>query len=714
MAPFDVNNAAVIKEENLFLVTEHDGSIPIADGHPLGLYYNDCRFLNGWELEVLGQKLHPLVCSAAGGDAAVHELTNDEMVIDGGVALPAQALQVRVERDIVRGRTVDERIALKSFHPEPLELDVALRLRAGFEPMMWIRGMAPGYKPKRPKVSLRQNGIEASVTGRDGVERSIATVARPRPSEVRADMLRWRLTLLRGRPQTIALRHAVSDGEGRPRPTLPVATRRVHPHERERPVEGTTIRSDDELFNRILNRSLADLRLLRSRLGRERYYAAGIPWYATVFGRDTLITGIQMLGYNPRIAEETLRVLAHHQGQQLDDSRDEEPGKILHEVRVGELSNLGLLPFARYYGSVDSTPLFLCLLAEHADWAGNLSLFRELSKHVDAALEWIDRWGDRDGDGLLEYERRTPEGLLNQGWKDSWDGIQDARGQPLQTPIALVEAQGYAMRAKRRIANVFDLAGQGHRAERLREEAIEIRERIESFWLERERFYSMALDARKRPSRALASNQGHLLWALAVSPQRAAATRDALMDPRMFCGWGIRTLAEGQPGYNPVGYHNGSVWPHDTALAAYGLRKYGYDEDFTQIFEGLLEAASRFPDYRLPELFGGYSSDEYEVPVPYPVACHPQAWASGSIPYLLMSGLGVIADGLSGRLRIIRPSLPRWLERVDVEGLRVGAATVCLSFVRREGAVTIADVDIDGDLEVVLEISATRDPEFGL
>jgi glycogen debranching enzyme len=270
------------------------------------------------------------------------------------------------------------------------------------------------------------------------------------------------------------------------------------------------------------------------------------------------------------------------------------------------------------------------------------------------------------------------------------------------------------MRAKRRLARLFAMSGQPHRADRLREEAVELRERIDRFWLERDGFYAMALDGRKHASRALGSNQGHLLWSLAVPPERAAVARDALMRPEMFSGWGIRTLASSEPSYNPVGYHTGSVWPHDTALTAFGLRKYGYDEDFTRIFEGLLEAASHFPDYRLPELFAGFSREDYEIPVPYPVACHPQAWAAGSIPYLLRAGLGLIADGLERRLRVVRPSLPHWLNHVEVHGLEVAGATVDLTFERTGEAVTLADVRIEGEVEVTLEISGTRTPEFGL
>jgi glycogen debranching enzyme len=712
-AAFDINEAVVIKDDNLFLVAQRDASMPVEGHHPYGLYYNDCRFLSGWELEVEGDHPRALMCSAKRGDCATHELTNRELTVGHGRVLPPQMLQIRIERDLVGGRALEERITLRSFDPEPVDARLVLRMRSGFEPMMWLRGLADGYRPKRPAANPNGTGVTVAVTGRDGVERQLMTVARPSPQSVDGQALTWSLELKRGRPQTIALRHVVSDGE-RVRDPSPPPLRRRRRASTDTDVARTRVTTNDELFNRILERSFADLGMLRSRLRRESYFAAGIPWYATVFGRDTLITSIQMLAYDQRVAEQTLRLLARNLGETADAARDEEPGKVLHEIRGGELANLGLLPFARYYGSVDSTPLFLCLLAEHADWSGNLGLFRELAPQVEAALGWIDEWGDRDRDGLLEYERGTPEGLENQGWKDSHDGIPDERGRQLATPIALAEAQGYALRAKRRLARLFEMAGQGHRGSRLREEAVELREHVERFWLEREGFYSMALDGRKRASRALGSNQGHLLWSLAVSPERAAGARAALMRPEMFCGWGIRTLASSEPSYNPVGYHTGSVWPHDTALAAFGLRKYGYDEDFTLIFEGLLEAASHFPDYRLPELFAGFSRDDYDIPVPYPVACHPQAWAAGSIPYLLRAGLGLIADGLEGRLRVVRPSLPQWVNHVEVSGLQVAGSRIDLTFERAGETVTLADVRIDGDVEVTLEISGTREPQFGL
>ena len=712
-AAFDITDAVVIKEENLFLVAQHDASIPVEGHHPFGLYYEDCRYLSGWELEVVGERPRPLVYNASRGDCATHELTNRELTVEHGRRVPPQTIQIRVHRELVDGRTLEERLTLKSFNPEPLATDVILRLRSGFEPMMWLRGLAPDFRPNDAEATASGDGLTLAATGHDGVRRQLMTATRPAPAEIEGATLTWKLELHRGEPQTLALRHLVSDGERVRAPTPPPLRPRNGRSKRD-DVGHTQVRTNDELFNRILDRSFADLRMLRSRLRGQSYYAAGTPWYATVFGRDTLITSLEMLGYDQRIAETTLRLLAHNLGERVDPAREEEPGKVLHEIRVGELANLGLLPFARYYGSIDSTPLFLCVLSEHADWAGNLALFNELSAEVDAALEWIDKWGDRDGDGLLEYQRGSPEGLENQGWKDSYDGIPDEHGRQLATPIAVVEAQGYAMRAKRRLARLFALSGQVQRANRLREEAVAMRERLEQFFLEHEGFYSMALDGDKRPSRALGSNQGHLLWSLAVAPQRAALVRDALMRPEMFSGWGIRTLGSNEPAYNPVGYHAGSVWPHDTALTAFGLRKYGYDEDFTAVFEGLLEAASHFTDYRLPELFAGFSREDYSIPVPYPVACHPQAWAAGSIPYLLRGGLGLVPDGLERRLRVVRPSLPRWLTHVEVSGLEIAGSTIDLVFERAANRVTLADVRIEGDVDVALEISSTREPELGL
>jgi glycogen debranching enzyme len=472
--------------------------------------------------------------------------------------------------------------------------------------------------------------------------------------------------------------------------------------------QGTRVSSDDQLFDRVLQRSIDDLELLRSELDGQPYYAAGIPWYATLFGRDSLIAALQTQAFAPGMTEGTLRLLAARLGRAYDDARDEEPGKVLHELRVGEPATLGETPFARYYGSVDATPLFLCLLGRHADWSGNLDLFRELRGPAEAALEWLDRYGDLDGDGLLEYRRRSEHGLVTQGWKDSADGIPDDAGRPLAAPVALVEVQGYAILAKRQMAGLFEADGDGARAERLRADAGALEAELDRFWLDEGRCYAIGLDRDKRPGSGLTSNQGHLLWAGAASQDRAGAVRDVLMGEDMFSGFGIRTLAQSHPAYNPIGYHTGSVWPHDTALIALGLRRYGFDLDFERIFDGILEAASRFDDYRLPELFAGYPRSESGEPVPYPVACRPQAWAAGSIPLLLGWGLGLHPDALERRLRIVRPSLPSWVDRVELNGLEIAGARLDLRFERAGDHAALADARVAGDLEIVVEHAGTR------
>jgi len=500
---------------------------------------------------------------------------------------------------------------------------------------------------------------------------------------------------------------------GRPRPhgarrPHPERTRARHPppertRARHPPPEPTRVRSDDELFDRVLARSLSDLDMLRSELDGRSYFAAGVPWFATLFGRDSLIAAAQTLAFVPEVAADTVRLLGDRMGRTYSDEHDEDPGKVLHELRVGEPAALGDTPFARYHGSADATPLWLCVLADHADWSGSLELFGELRPQVEAALEWIAGPGDRDGDGLVEYLCRSRHGLRNQGWKDSPDGVPDADGHPLEPPVALVEVQAYVLRALRGIARLFELDGDASRSEALRVRAADVEAALARFWAFDPGGYAIGLGADKRPGTRLASNQGHLLWAGAVSPDRAQPLRDLLMAEHMFSGWGVRTLSDRNPGFDPLGYHTGSVWPHDTAMFACGLRRYGFDEDFLRVFDALLEAASTFDDNRLPELFGGFARRPGEDPVPYPVACRPQAWAAGSIPWLLAACLGLEPDGLHGRLRVVRPLLPRWVGWLSLEGMPVGEALVSLRFERAGRHVVLADAHTEGNLQLVLE-----------
>jgi glycogen debranching enzyme len=683
----------VIKDGNVFMITLRDGRVPAGGAHPLGLWFRDCRFLCAHELRVAGELPRLLTSTDAEGSSAVHELTNPDLELGDGERLPAESLRIRVERRAEAAGALRQRIAVRSYHRAPVSLPLELCLGADFLPMLELRGIVPPHE--RPAADTDTGGF--ATVGRDGVRRTTAVRATPEARLGRDGVLSFDLELEARGAAEVLLDLEVSEEDGDPQSVSP------NGHE-----DATKIGSDDQLFDRILRRSLDDLGLLRSELDGHSYHAAGLPWFATLFGRDSIVSAFQTLSFVPGIAAGTVRLLAGRLGERYDDAHDEEPGKVVHELRVGEPAGLGETPFARYYGSVDATPLFLCLLCRHTDWSGNLDLFRELREPAERALEWIDRYGDLDGDGLIEYSRRAPHGLETQGWKDSPDGIPDAAGRPLAAPVALVEAQGYVIRAKRLMARMFELDGEGARAERLRDEATALEGELERFWLPDEGGYAIGLDRDKRPGSGLTSNQGHLLWAGALSDERARRVRDVLMGEDMFTGWGVRTLAESHPAYNALGYHTGSVWPHDTALIATGLRRYGFDEDFALIFDGLLEAASRFGDHRLPELFAGFTREEPGEPVPYPVACRPQAWAAGSIPFLLECGLGLDPDALNGRLRIVRPSLPRWLERVDVTGLRLGDARIDLRFECADGHVTLADARVEGDAEVVLETAGDR------
>jgi glycogen debranching enzyme len=617
-----------------------------------------------------------------------------------------QKLRARIERRIVSGGMI-ETIALHSFASHEVTLDVELALDADFRPMLEIRGLVDPHE-RDVSCALDDGSLMFAAVGLDGRRRS--TKVTWRGASARADgRLAAAVTLAAGEHLVFDVSYEL-DAQRLPAAAVTIADDAAEADAWL--LERAHVTVDEELVGRVLRRSLLDLRTLESELDGFTYYAAGLPWYATLFGRDAVITALQTLAFQPRLAEQTLRLLASRLGTRVDDEHDEEPGKVVHELRRGEIAALGLTPLTRYYGTVDATPLFLCLLCEHADWTGSLALFDELRPQVERALRWIDDYGDLDGDGLIEYACRSSRGLVSQGWKDSWDGVVDEHGIPLRAPVAVVEAQGYALRAKRRLARLYECAGDDERAAELRAGAARLAIELERFWLEDRGYYAMALDADKRPTTVLASNQGHLLWALAVPTDRAVAIRDALMAPESHSGWGVRTLASSARSFNPIGYHAGTVWPHDNALLAMGLRRYGLDEDFLRIFDNLLDAATAFPAYRLPELFAGYPRMPYEAPVPYPVACTPQAWAAGSLPAILTAGLGLVPDALNGKLCIRRPSLPRDVTRLALRGLRVGNATVNLVFQRvATNTVALIDVEIDGQIDVVLEIPPGRDPE---
>jgi glycogen debranching enzyme len=459
---------------------------------------------------------------------------------------------------------------------------------------------------------------------------------------------------------------------------------------------------------RALRRSRADLGSLRifdtDQPDRLPAVAAGAPWFMTVFGRDSLLTSLMALPLDASLALGTLRVLADLQGEHVDAITEEEPGKIIHELRHGLDS--GSLPAGSrgaYFGSVDATPLFVMLVGELARWRQGDEEIGWLLPHVDRALRWIERFGDPDGDLFVEYRRKTDRGLVNQGWKDSFDGINFADGTLAQAPIALAEVQGYVFAARRSMAHLARHKGDTDLAARLDAAADTLQARFDAaFWLDDIGFYAMALDAHKRPVASIGSNPGQALWTGIIPSSRAGRVAERLLAPDMFSGWGIRTYAAGQPGYNPVGYHTGSIWPHDNALIAAGLKSSGAADGANLIAGRLIEVAQWFPDLRLPELFCGFARDEVGAPVAYPVACSPQAWAAAAPFHLLRTMLGLRADAHAHRLELVLPTLPEWLTKLTITGLPVGSDSVDLLVHRWRGRTSAELLGRRGSTDVII------------
>ncbi|HMM41798.1 MAG TPA: amylo-alpha-1,6-glucosidase, partial [Thermomicrobiales bacterium] len=450
--------------------------------------------------------------------------------------------------------------------------------------------------------------------------------------------------------------------------------------------------TDNEELNAVISRSSSDLRTLVTPLPTgDRIIAAGIPWYVAPFGRDSIIASRQLLPFNPDIVAATLRYLARVQGDQVDPWRDEEPGKIVHEIRFGEMARRNIVPHSRYYGTVDATPLFVLLVADYLRWTGDDALFDELRPNVDRALEWMDRWGDSNDDGLLDYQRHSERGAQNQGWKDSDNSVQHIDGSEMPGPIAIIEPQGYAYAARVAIADAYERHGDPERATSLRAVAAALRERIErAYWLPERDYYAEAIDGAGRRVESLTSNQAHLLFAGVIAPERARTVIDRLLQRDMFSGWGVRTLASTMPHYNPMSYHNGSVWPHDNGFILWGLRRYEMFEELEWLATALFEAATRFRYNRLPELMCGFPRGEgaREVPISYPVSCSPQAWAAGVSYVIIETLLGLRADARRNEIAL-DPWLPAWLSEIEVRGLRVGGRRVDIVVTGRRNDVSV-------------------------
>ncbi|AJY10560.1 amylo-alpha-1,6-glucosidase [Burkholderia dolosa] len=687
------NNQYVLKSGDAFVVSDALGDI---GGHDDGLFVDDMRVLSTWRL-TFGGRAPSLLSGATSADNAsfTAHLTNRPLPPLGGKETPEGVIHIERTR-VLAGDVLYEALTLTNYGANDAEVPLSLSFAADFKDMFEVRGM---QRPKRGTVGTPRvdaGAVRLCYDGLDGVERNVTVHFSPAPDALSVDRADYTLTIAAQACVSIyltvdaTLGAAQRDGPGCGRVAMRTALVGVHRAMRARRESMARVRTGNPLFDAWLDRSLADLGLLTTQLDTGPYPYAGIPWFSTPFGRDAVITSLQMLWLQPSLARGVLRFLAEHQARETSAFRDAEPGKIMHEFRRSEMAATGEVPFALYYGGVDTTPLFIVLAGAYVEHTGDDALLDELWPALERAAQWVIDKCHRNPYGLLDYQRTSERGLANQGWKDSHDSVFHADGRFPDGPIALVEVQAYACAALEAMAACSHRRGHAADATRYALRAKTLREQVEAlFWMPESGFYGIALDGHGELCRVLASNAGHLLAFGLPDAARGAAVAGVLGSALFETGWGIRTLAAGQPRFNPMAYHNGSVWPHDNALIARGLARYGDKTAAVNLLRALFEAAVSF-EMRLPELFCGFPRRRGEPPTAYPVACLPQAWAAGAPFMMLQACLGVSIDAARREVRVERPALPEGVDWLRIDDLRVGDETVSLTFRRVDGHVVAA------------------------
>jgi len=694
-----------LKHGDSFAVFDHNGDAVGGPGSPEGLYHRDTRHLSQLYLTLSGAR--PILLSSTLRDdnaMLTCDLTNADLMDDNG--------QLRLEHDLVHLRrsrflwqgACYERVALRNFSDVPQKLRLKIEFAADFADLFEVRGHRRPRRGRQHAPRFVEDGVVLAYTGLDGQRYETALNFDPAPMELCANRAVFELALAprQTRALFIEIRCAGPDDAMPPRRPFFRALRQARRALRSSSSRAAGIVTSHEIFNEAARRSISDLYMLMTDTPHGPYPYAGVPWFSTVFGRDALITALETLWLDPAIARGVLLHLAAQQATTLDPAADAEPGKILHEVRCGEMARLGEVPFRRYYGSVDATPLFVMLAGHYLRRTGDLDTLRQLLPHVDAALQWIERYGDRDGDGFVEYGRQNENGLINQGWKDSHDAVFHADGRLAQGPIALAEVQAYVYGAWRAAARIYTALGRESEAPPLRARAEALRHRFdEKFFDDELGSYVLALDGEKQPCRVRASNAGHALYTGLAYPHRAAAVVHTLMSSAFFSGWGVRTVAATEARYNPMSYHNGSVWPHDNALIAAGFARYGYKREAARIFEGLFAASVYIDLRRLPELFCGFARQSTRGPTFYPVACTPQAWAAAAPLSLMQSCLGLRFAPKNRQIVFHDPVLPEFLDEVRLQRLAIGDGSADVILRRADGHVVVDVVERRGGVRVM-------------
>jgi glycogen debranching enzyme len=690
-----------LKHGNSFAIFDARGDIPRSKQLAAGLFHRDTRYLSHLRLRINEER--PLLLSSSVGDDNVlftADLTNPDFYEAGRLVLTKD--QIHIQRaKFLWGDACRERLTVRNYADQPQRIVLELTFDADFADLFEVRGHRRDSRGTITRARL-DDGAAITYHALDGIERVTRVRFEPVPDLLEEHAARFEMTLGRDERASLFLEVTCNDPEQTaPRRYFPQLRQALRTR-REAIRQTPAIETSNSQFNEVTARAKADLAMLTTDTEHGAYPYAGIPWFSAPFGRDGIITALQTLWLDPGLTCGVLRYLAATQATEVDTAADAEPGKILHERRFGELANLGEVPFKRYYGSVDATPLFVMLAGCYFERTGDLTTIRGLWPHIVAALDWIDHYGDVDHDGFVEYARQSNEGLVNQGWKDSHDSIFHADGSAAVGPIALCEVQAYVYAAKRGAAAIAQALGHRTHAAALDNAAESLRERFEAaFWCDEIDSYALALDGAKRPCRVRSSNAGHALLAGIVSQDRARRVGDGLLRPESFSGWGIRTIASSEARHNPMSYHNGSIWPHDNALIALGLARYGRGAAAARLLTGLFDAAMYVDLRRLPELFCGFVRRPHKGPTHYPVACSPQAWASAAPLALLQACLGLEFDRQANEIRFRQPTLPPFLDMVALRNLTLGDSCIDVLLHGADTAVAVSVSRRVGDARVV-------------
>ncbi len=702
VAPSQAGRTRTIKADDTFGVFDASGDLI---GGADGLYHRDTRHLSQLDLLIGGQR--PLLLSSTLRDDNAEltcDLANPDLHQDGGLVLQHELLHLRRSRFLWQGACY-ERMSLHSYAPQPQRVQIDLRFAASFTDLFESRGMARPRHGEHLAPACGPDSVTLAYLGLDGRQRTTRLRFAPAPAQLDAGWARFAFDMAPGQTQLVFVEIACDAAPASEPPRRAFGRALLACRRRMRRESGSAaaIVTSNEVFNQAMCRSVGDLYMLVTDKETGAFPYAGVPWFSAAFGRDSLVTGLQTLWLDPSVTRGVLAYLAKNQATETDPAAEAEPGKILHEVRHGEMAELREVPFRRYYGSVDSTPLFVMLAGAYVERTGDLATAERLWPSIQAALRWIETDGDPDGDGFVEYHRQTADGLPNQGWKDSYDSIFHADGALATGPIAVAEVQGYAYAARRAAALIARRLGLEAEAAALDARAAALQQAFEAaFWCEDIGTYALALDGAKRPCRVRASNAGHLLLTGIAAPEHGQRVAAQLMSQPFFSGWGVRTVAAGEPRYNPMSYHNGSIWPHDNALIAMGLVRYGFRQEAARLFGAMFEACGTMDLQRLPELFCGFPRRRAQAPTGYPVACSPQAWAATALLAMLQACLGLSFDPARRLVRFDRPILPASLAEVSLLNLALDGARISVRLSRVGDEVGMNVIERHGDIQAQL------------